>query len=229
MRVNLSCSPSYTIAYCYLSSGEELLAEAGAMAAMSAGVRVAGSVGPGGVGKAVMRRALGGEGFFMGRYRAEVEGAWVALAPRYPGDIAVESVHPESGFVVEQGALLGLSSGVAADVKWAGMRNIALREGATLLHIAGEGDMLIASYGGLQRFDLGPGEQLVVDTGHLVGFSDTMKVRVGLVGGAVGSVTSGEGLVGSLTGPGVVFIQTRAEQALLGWLMPARGQNSGNR
>lgn len=205
------------------------MAEAGAMAAMSAGIRMTGSAGPGGVGKALIRRAAGGESFFMGKFQAEIENAWVALAPRYPGDIAVEDIPAGTGLLVQQGSLLGVGEGLHVDVKWAGMRSVIMKEGITLLHIDGEGTLLMSSYGGIQRFQLGPGEKLMVDTGHLVAFSDNMNEKVGMAGGAVSSATTGEGLVATLEGPGLVFIQTRAEQSLMDWLFPTRNQRDGRR
>jgi uncharacterized protein (AIM24 family) len=38
---------------------------------------------------------------------------------------------------------------------------------------------------------------------------------------------SGEGIVARLTGPGPVFIQTRAEQGLTSWLAPSRAHDNG--
>jgi uncharacterized protein (TIGR00266 family) len=224
MRVNITCSPSYSMAYCFLDADESVLVESGAMAVMSAGVRVSAGVGPGGVVKATMRRALGGEGFFMGRYTADVQDAWVGVAPRYPGDVAVEELHGP-GLLVEQGAMLAVTDGVDVDVRWAGMRSIVLREGATLLHCDGTGTLLVGSYGGIQRFELAPGEQLIVDTGHLVAFSDTMKIRVGPLSSVATSAIVGEGLVAVFEGPGLILVQTRAEQALANWLFPDKRQN----
>lgn len=227
MDVQIRCQPSYAIAYCSLEAGEAVLAEASSMAAMSGGIRPTGGVGPGGIVKATLRRALGGESFFMGRYEAQIQGAWVAIAPRYPGDIAVVDVSDVGGVLVESGALLACSTSVHLDVKYAGLRNMVLREGATLLWAHGEGLVLLASYGAIERLDLGEGETVVIDTGHMVAFSESVKMRVGPLGGVAASVIIGEGLVGEMRGPGSVWIQTRAEQALSDWLFPDRAQNSG--
>lgn len=229
MLVKVNCSPAYSLAYCYLHADESVMIEAGALAAMSAGVQARGSIGPGGVGKAVMRKAFGGEGFFMARYTADVENAWVAIAPRFPGDIGVEHIDTDHGMVIEQGALLAVGEGLDVDVRWAGVRNIVMKVGATLLHITGDGDLVLASYGGLQRFEVSPGESIVVDTGHIVGFSDNMKPKVGMMGSATTAITGGEGLVGLFEGPGVVLVQTRAEQELRNWLFPEKAQNRRGR
>ena len=198
------------------------------MAAMSAGVTVGSSFGPGGMGKALLRREVGGESLFMTKYTSDVHGAWVALAPRYPGDIQLCGVAAGEDLLIQAGSLLGHTDGVTVDVKWAGVRNVVLREVATLLRAHGDGDVLIASYGGLQRFDLAEGEGMVVDTGHLVAYGIDVVMKVGMLGGARVSAMSGEGVVARLTGPGPVFIQTRAEQGLRSWLVPGRGHDKGD-
>jgi uncharacterized protein (TIGR00266 family) len=225
VEVRLSCQPSYTLAYCFLANGESVWSERGALAAMSAGVTVGASFGPGGVSKALLRREVGGEGLFMTKYTSDVHGAWVALAPRYPGDIQLCEVAAGEDLLIQSGSLLGHTDGVTVDVKWAGVRNVVLREGATLLRAHGDGDVLIASYGGLQRFDLAEGEEMVVDTGHLVAYGIDVALKVGMLGGARVAAMSGEGLVARVTGPGPVFIQTRAEQGLMSWLAPGRGHD----
>lgn len=227
MRVRLAGQPAYTLAYCDLELHESVLVEARAMAAMSDGIETSAGIGPGGVVKATLRRTVGSETFFMGRYRATVADAWVAVAPKYPGDIAVVDLAATGPVLIESGALLAATDRVAIDVRWGGLRNLVLREGATMLRVHGAGLVLIGSYGAIQRFDLRSGERVVVDTGHLVAFSDTARVQVGVLGSLSASVFTGEGLVASVTGPGSVWMQSRAEAALRNWLFPARAQNTG--
>lgn len=215
------------MAYCFLEAGESVLAESGAMAAMSAGISVSAGIGPGGVTKAVLRKQLGGESFFMARYSSTVHGAWVALAPRYPGDVEHAVIQQGQALLIQSGSLLGVSGGVSIDVRWAGMRSIVMREGSMLLRVAGAGDVLMASYGGIQKFELAEGEQMVVDTSHLVGFSEDISFKVGPLGGVGVAALSGEGIVAKMTGPGLVYVQTRAETGIRGWLFPKAEQKRG--
>ena len=227
MEIKLSCQPSYTLAYCFLEAGESVLAESGSMAAMSAGINVSAGIGPGGVTKAVLRKQLGGESFFMARYTSTVHGAWVALAPKDPGDIEHAVLGNERGLLIQSGSLLGVSAGLAIDVKWAGVRSVVMREGSMLLKVTGKGDVLMSSYGGIQKFNLEDGEQMIVDTSHLVAFSEDISFKVGPLGGVGVAALSGEGIVAKLTGPGLVYVQTRAETGIRGWLFPKSEQKRG--
>lgn len=224
MKIELRSQPSYTIAYVSLDHGESVLAERNSLAVASDGIEASFTTGSGGLVKAALRRGLGGEYFFMGRYTATVHGAWVGLAPRYPGDV-VDVKLDNAGILAEQGSLLACCGNVEVDVKYAGMRKIALREGATVLRIHGTGDALLSTYGAVQRFDLEAGNGIVVDTGHFVAMSDTCTMQIGLLGGVVSSAASGEGLVARITGPGSVWIQTREERSIRNWLFPERKQN----
>lgn len=226
MQVNIQCAPSYALAYCYLEAGEGMRAESGAMAVMSAGISVKVDAGPGGVAKGLIRKTLAQESFFMVRYIAQIHGAWVAVAPKYPGDIAVVDVNSDRGMLVQAGSVLAMSDGLSDDVRFAGVGNIALREGATMQHIHGTGKLLMSTYGGMQRFELAQGEQMVVDTGHLVAYSAGMKTKVGPLASLMTAKLSGEGLVAMIEGPGLVYIQTRAEEALQGWLVPDRSKRN---
>jgi uncharacterized protein (TIGR00266 family) len=227
MQTRIEVPGAYAMAYVSLSHGESIFVERDGLVAMSSGIEASTSV-QGSVLKAALRKAFAEESFFMARYTAHVEGAWVAVAPKFPGDITTVELSAGRELFVESGALLALSSDVDADVRFAGISNVVLREGATMVRLSGTGTALFASYGSLLHFELPAGQQLVVDTGHLVAFTPSMSLKLGLVGGAVTAVTSGEGIAGVIAGPGEVFIQTRAERGLRSWLFPTNAQDTGN-
>lgn len=226
MQISIRCRPAYAIGYLVLGYGEAVMVERHAMAAMSAGLSVKVTT-AGSVVKAAARTAFGGEQLVFGVYRAEVEGAWVAVAPRYPGDIASVTLEPGETLIAEAGSLLAFAEDVEVGLRYAGLRGVALREGVSYLKLTGSGDVLLASYGGVERIDLGTDDELMVDSGHLVAFSDGMDMGVATAGGVSASVLTGEGLVFRFGGPGKVFIQTRAEVQLRSWLFPEHQQNSG--
>lgn len=228
MRIDIQGRPSYAVAYIFMEYGEGFVVEHGAMAMMSEGISAKSKM-EGGVAKAFMRRTFADESFFMTTYTADVHGAWVALTPRYPGDVTDVEIDEGHTLIVESGSLLGHSHGVEPDVKYAGLKTMLMQEGITAIRLRGEGTALLSSYGGFQSFQLGPGESVIVDTGHLVAWSETCEMNIGLLGGALTSALSGEGLVARLTGPGVVYTQTRAEQEFKEWLFPSREQNESGK
>ncbi len=212
------------MAYIRLDAGEGIICESDAMVAMSAGIETAASTG-GGVASALLRKVAGQETFFMGKYRAVTHGAWVAVAPRFPGDINVVDMAPGRDLILQTGSLLAHGEQVETTIRFGGVGTIIQREGLAVLLATGEGSLVVCSYGGLQRFDLGIGERVVVDTGHLVAWSAGMGLKLGPLSGVVSAGLTGEGVVAELTGPGEVFIQTRSEASLRSWIAPSRSQN----
>jgi uncharacterized protein (TIGR00266 family) len=224
MLVELSGGPAYTIAYCKLGAGESVFSERGAMVTMSPGIEV-GAAMDGGLMRAALRKVMTDESFLFARYKAQVHGAWVAFAPRFPGDVKPVRVDPGADLLVQSGSLLAYESTVDASARLGSFSSVVLREGATVLRLSGEGVAVICAYGSLQEFNLLPGQKMVVDTGHLAAWSASLGMRVGPLSGVVTSATTGEGMVGEMTGPGTVWVQTRAETQLRSWLFPERGQN----
>jgi uncharacterized protein (TIGR00266 family) len=227
MQVNVTSRPAYSVAYVRLADGESVLCEAGSMVAMSGGVEASAAL-PGGVVRSAVRRVVAQESLVMARYTARVYGAWVAVAPRFPGDIAVLEITPGADMLIQSGSLLAHAESVDVAAAVGSVQSFALREGATVLRASGSGQVVAAAYGALERFDLRAGEQIIVDTGHVAAWSASLAVRIGPLKGLVSAQLTGEGLVGEFTGPGTVFVQTRAEQMFRSWLFPERGQDRGH-
>jgi uncharacterized protein (TIGR00266 family) len=118
------------------------------------------------------------------------------------------------------GSYLASSPEVEVDTKWGGAKTFFSREGLFLLKISGVGKVFLSSYGALHEIDLATGQAYVVDTGHMVAFSEGVVYRVKSVGGLKSTLLGGEGLVCELTGPGKILIQSRSVDAFLAWLIP---------
>lgn len=104
-------------------------------------------------------------------------------------------------------------------------------EGLFLLTAQGSGLLLLSSFGAIHPKDLAPGEEYIVDTGHIVAFEDTVDYRLekasgrsqgvgGFLKGMVQSALSGEGFVCRYRGPGRVYIQTRQLPGFAHQLIP---------
>ncbi|MBW9205331.1 TIGR00266 family protein [Mumia sp. zg.B17] len=218
MDIDITSRPGYAAAVCTLSPGESVKAEGGAMMAMSSNVEIQTSTG-GGMLKGLRRAVLGGESFFVNTFTAQGGPGTITFAPVLPGDIVTWTLSGETVFL-QSGAYLAAGSEIEVDSKWGGAKTFFGGEGLFMLRCTGTGPLLVASYGAIETMDLAPGERHVVDTGHLVGWSEGVDFKVRKVGGWKSTLLSGEGFVVDLTGPGRVYLQTRSQDAFLGWLIP---------
>lgn len=164
----------------------------------------------GGLMKGLKRSMLGGESLFITRATAGPGGGWIDLAPSLPGDVTVVDISPGVPLLIQKGSFLCSEDGVDIDTKWGGMKNLAGGEGAFLLHATGQGKVVVACYGALDRFTLAPGQQVIVDTNHMVAFSETVQMELKRASDSLmKSAKSGEGYVFRFTGPGELMMQSR--------------------
>jgi len=218
MEVEVKYRPSYSLAVARLGPNETIQVEGGAMVGMSAGITLE-TKAKGGILKSLARSVLGGESFFVNRYRAPAQGGELLLAPALPGDVAVQAMQGGT-MLVQSGSYVASSEGIELDTKWGGAKTFFASEGLFMLRASGTGTLILSSYGAIHEMDLAAGQTYTVDTGHLVAFTEGMGFKVRRIGGIKSTLFSGEGLVVDLTGPGRVLLQTRSTQAFLAWLIP---------
>ena len=120
--------------------------------------------------KGLKRSVLGDESFFVTKYIAPSEGGWVDVAARLPGDVSVLAV--DGSVNLTRGSWLCSSGGVEINTKWDGFKNLTDGEGGFLVHATGQGEVVAAYYGALDRFTLEEGETQILDSGHLVAFNE---------------------------------------------------------
>lgn len=218
MQVQIDDRPSYAIAKVTLDPGEEIVAEGGAMVAMTEGFELE-TKARGGFLKSIARATLGGESFFMNTFKAPANGGTVRMAPALPGDMRVMEMAGDH-LMVQSGGFIASSPSLEVETKWSGAKTFFASEGLIMLRVSGSGTLIIAAYGAIEEVELGPGEKFTVDTGHLVTFTEGIGFDIRKVGGWKSTLFSGEGLVVDLTGPGKLTLQTRSQDAFLGWLIP---------
>lgn len=189
------------------------------MMAHSSGVEVDSKI-EGGLMKGLKRSVLGGESLFMSTYTAPNRGGWVDCAAHLPGDIAVLDV--DGAVNLTKGSWLCSSVDITINTKWGGMKNLAGGEGGFVVRAEGRGKCVAACYGALETLTLAPGEEVILDSGHLVAFADGMEFKTRKVtSGMIQTMKSGEGLVFEFKGPGQVWTQTRDQRSLITWLTAA--------
>jgi uncharacterized protein (TIGR00266 family) len=209
MEIQVRHNPSFSVARAMLGAGELIRSESGAMMAMASDINLDAKI-EGGLMKGLKRSVLGGESLFITTATAGANGGWIDLAPSLPGDIAVVTITPDTPLLIQKGSFLCAEQGVEIDTKFGGMKSIFGGEGAFLLRASGQGEVVLSTYGALDRFTLEPNQQVIVDTNHMVAFAETvtMELRKSATS-AMTSMKSGEGLVFVFTGPGELMMQSR--------------------
>ena len=228
MRPTIEFNPSYTLLTLELSAGESIKAETGAMVAQQ-GVEMQTGMGGGGLFGG-LKRMLGGESFFVNTFTAESGGGWVSLAPSTPGDIMSFDVRPGRNLFIQSSSFLACAENVQTDTDFQGFRGFFGGEGLFFIRAyaeRGEGVVYSNSYGAIKQVRVEPGRELVVDTGHLVAFTDDVEYSIGKVGGIRSLIAGGEGLVMKFRGDGHVWIQTRNISSLADKLIPFLPKPSG--
>lgn len=217
MEVEILFRPSSSVANVLLETGESLQVESGAMVAMSPTLLME-TQATGGLLKSFSRSAFGGESFFLNTFTAEKDNERIVLSPPLPGDLTVIEMKNRS-LLVHSGSYLASSGDIEIDTKWSGAKGFFAGEGFVMLQVSGTGTLILSSYGAIQSLKLNEGEQMIVDTGHLVAFDQQMSYQVKKVAGWKSTLFSGEGIVMEITGPGELFLQGRSQDSFLAWLL----------
>lgn len=217
MQYKIMYQPSYSLLELQLDPSESVVADSDAMVSMTANVGM--ETGSKGSLFGALKRAVGGESLFQNTFTAQNGPGMVTFAPTLVGDIAAREMRGESLFV-QSGSFLASSPAIELDTKWGGARTFFSREGLFVLKATGVGMLFMSSYGAIHAVTLAAGEQLVMDTGHMVAFDASMGYHVRTIGGLKQTLFSGEGLVVDLTGPGTIYMQTRNFGAFVNYLVP---------
>lgn len=225
MQVQLKHQPSYTIAVLGLGANEQVKVEPGSMVGYSDGITVETKAEGGLFGG--FKRMLGGENFFQNTYSAPSQGGELVVAPSLPGDVFTLEMTGEE-FYLQSGAYIASEMGIATDTSWGGARGFFGGAGLILLRMSGHGTLVAGCYGAVEERVLAAGQRYIVDTGHIVGFDASVQFTVQKQGNWKSAILGGEGLVCQLTGPGRVLMQTRSEEAFLGWLIPKLPSTKSN-
>ncbi len=192
-----------------LAPGDQVRAEAGAMMFMTESIEMDAKM-EGGLLGGLKRKLLAGESFFITYFRATAGAGKVAFAGPYPGKIVRMALNGQQ-MLCQKDAFLCATGDI--DLSIAFTKRIGAGffggEGFILQKMEGTGELFIHSGGTIVPMELGPGEQVKVDTGCLVALDPTVDYDIVRVGGVKTALFGGEGLFfASLKGPGRVWLQT---------------------
>ena len=200
---------------------EGVVAEAGSFMMMDTGIKMDTILGDGSgqtegvLGKlfSAGKRLLTGESLFMTVFTNVEQGKKkVSFASPYPGKIIPIDITNFNGkFICQKDAFLCAAKGVSIGIEFSKKlgRGLFGGEGFIMQKLEGDGMAFMHAGGTVATKELKAGEILKVDTGCIVGFSQTVNYDIEFVGGIKNTVFGGEGLFfASLQGPGTVYIQS---------------------
>lgn len=206
-----------------LDPGEAVVAEAGAMMYMQSGIEMGTQLSMSSQDKGLFgklfeagKRAVTGESFFITLFANNAaQRRDVAFAAPYPGHIVPVELGDHGGTITcQKNSFLCCARGVEVNIAFTRKIGAGLfgGEGFILQKLSsptGRGQAFLHAGGTVVPMRLGPGEQLRVDTGCLVGFESGVDYDIQLVPGIKNKLFGGEGLFYvMLTGPGTVWLQT---------------------
>lgn len=205
---------------CTLDAGESIVCEAGAMSWMSPNMVMETS--GGGIGK-MFSKAFSGEKMFQNIYTAQGGPGLLAMASSFPGDILAVEIKPGQEVICQKSAFLGATTGVELSIHF--QKRIGSGffggEGFIMQKLSGSGMAFIEVDGSVVTKDLGPGQQIVIDTGYLAMMDGTCSMEIQTVKGFKNKMLGGEGFFNTVvTGPGRVSMQTMPVNQVAGVIAP---------
>lgn len=198
---------AFPVVVCQLASGEQMITEKGSMVWMSPNIGM--ETKGGGVGK-MFSKVISGESMFQNIYTANGDGM-IAFGSSFPGKIMAVEVGRGTSLIVQKSAFLASEKRVELSVHFNKKVGAGLfgGEGFIMQKVSGNGVAFIEVDGDLQEYELAAGEQLIVDSGYLLGMEGSVSMDIQSVKGVKNVLFGGEGFFNTvLTGPGKVWLQT---------------------
>ncbi len=170
------------VVICSLDDGESMICEAGAMSWMTPNME--------------METKSGGAGKLFGRVFSDI--------------LAVE-VTPEKPVIIQKRAFLACTAGVQMEVVFQKKLGTAIfgGEGFIMQKLSGRGTVFLEIDGSTINYNLKPGQQMLISTGHLAMMDETVTMDIQQVKGVKNILFGGESMFNTVvTGPGVITLQT---------------------
>jgi uncharacterized protein (TIGR00266 family) len=204
----IASAPDYGLVNVTIPGGATLRVEASAMAYMDSSLSMKTKMRGG------FKRMLSGEKLFINEFSAGQSSAEIGIAPGTPGDVAHVYLEGETIFL-QNSSYLASSPVLDVAAEFQGFKGFFSGEKLFMVRCTGTGDLWFNTFGAMVEIDV-TGDY-VVDTGHIVAFTEGLSYTVRSVAGMKSLFFSGEGLVCRFTGSGKVWIQTRKSPAFVAW------------
>ena len=197
----------FPVVVCELNDGEKMITERGSMVWMTPNMKM--ETRGGGLGK-MFSKAFSGESIFQNIYTAQGDGM-ITFGSSFPGKILALNIAPGQEMILQKSAFLAAEPGVELSIHFNKKLGAGLfgGEGFIMQRLSGCGIAFAEIDGELVEYELQSGQQLVVDTGNVAGFTSGVRMEIQQVAGLKNKLLGGEGFFNTLlTGPGKVWLQT---------------------
>jgi len=215
-----------------LDPGEGVRAEAGAMTFMENGIEMQTKASGGLFGG--FKRMVTGESFFITTFLNNGSSiSHVGFAAPYPGKIIPIDLKDYHGkFICQKDSYLCSANGIEIGIELTKKIGTGFfgGEGFILQKLTGDGLAFIHAGGTIIKKELGPNDEIKVDTGCIVGFEDSVNYDIKFIGGFKNALFGKEGLfLATLRGPGIAYIQSLPISKLSERIVASAGTNKGGK
>lgn len=210
MDYRIEAQPDYGLLSVNIPKNDTILVESSAMASMDSNVLMKSKL------KGGFSRFLAKESLVINEFTAQGADAEISIAPGPPGDIGVYDIKSGEDFFLTASSFLACQKSVSQESKWQGLKKgFFSGESFFLLKCSGQGLVWFNCYGAM--FEVDVIDEYIVDTGHIVAFTQGLDYDISKIGGYKSLFFSGEGFVATFRGQGKVWIQTKAPMGLVWW------------
>lgn len=216
-----------------LQPGQSVVSPGGELSWMTSSIQLATSTsGAGSKGMfGALKRTIAGGGLFLTQYQAEGAPGTVSFAAKLPGEIRPVAITPDREYLVHRHGFLAGTADVNLSIGFQQKLGAGIFGGSgfILQRVGGQGTAWIELSGELVEYHLAPGENLRVLPGHVGLFDAGMSFEITMVKGIKNLLFGADSLfLASLTGPGMVWLQTMPISQLAHAIAPYLPQQEGS-
>jgi uncharacterized protein (TIGR00266 family) len=210
MEFNIEGQPDYALLNVDIPRDQALMVEASSMASMDTNLEMKATF------KGGLKRFLSRESIFINRFTAKGALGQISIAPGLPGDISHYNIKSGENFFLTASSFLACEESVQRDTKWQGFKKgFFSGESFFLIKCSGQGDVWFNCFGAM--FEIDVIDEYIIDTGHIVAFTEGLDYSISKIGGYKSLFFSGEGFVARFKGQGKIWVQTKGPMAFVNW------------
>lgn len=210
MEFNIEGQPDYALLNVQIPRDQSLMVEASSMASMDSNLEMKATF-KGGLGRFLSRESI-----FINRFTAKGAAGEISIAPGLPGDLAHYNIKSGEKFFLTASSFLACEESVVRESKWQGFtKGFFSGESFFLIRCSGHGDVWFNCFGAM--FEIDVIDEYIIDTGHIVAFTEGLDYSISKIGGYKSLFFSGEGFVARFRGQGKIWVQTKGPMAFVNW------------